>query len=358
MIWTHGENQLQEFLHNLNRFHTSIKFTWNTSISESRVEFLDVSLAVEDKRLEYELYTKPTDCHQYLHYKSCHPNHIKRSIIYSQALRVSKRYCNLEKSKTKLREMENWFLNRCYPRKLVKEQMVKANTHINTNHYSVAQTDKNERSEIGIPLVLTFHPAMSIMGKYIRRNLTALYQTKKLKEVFTPSPFVSFRNCKTVKDKLVRAKLPPTNDKKGTFHCKHGACLVCNNIKETNTFESAVTGTQYAVNFNFNCNSKAVIYLITCRVCKIQYVGESTTKFRARWNNYKTNQRRAALGKEHTQPEFHAHFLQEDHSGLETDADVVLIDKTDPTRPKEREKHWIDTLNTWTPNGLNVNEDI
>ena len=71
-------------------------------------------------------------------------------------------------------------MNRNYTGKLVKEQMVKANTYINSNKFSVVQAGKHKKYKIGILLVLTFHPGMSIMGKYIRKNLPALYQTKTL----------------------------------------------------------------------------------------------------------------------------------------------------------------------------------
>ena len=43
-----------------------------------------------------DLYIKPIDGHQYLHHKSSHPEHIKNSITYSQALRLS-RICSSEK---------------------------------------------------------------------------------------------------------------------------------------------------------------------------------------------------------------------------------------------------------------------
>ena len=41
------------------------------------------------------LYCKPTDCHQYLHYKLSYTKHTKRSIIYSHTLRVE-RICSQE----------------------------------------------------------------------------------------------------------------------------------------------------------------------------------------------------------------------------------------------------------------------
>ena len=48
-----------------------------------------------DGNLEIDLYTQPTDRHQYLHYLSSHPQHTKCSIVYSQTLRAN-RLCSLK----------------------------------------------------------------------------------------------------------------------------------------------------------------------------------------------------------------------------------------------------------------------
>ena len=38
-----------------------------------------------------------------------------------------------------------------------------------------------------------------------------------------------------------------------------------------------------------NCNSQKVVYLLKCRICgEAPYVGKAKTKFRARFNNYKS----------------------------------------------------------------------
>ena len=42
----------------------------------------------ENRQLRTTLYTKPTDTHNYLHYKSSHPKHRKNSLPYLQALRL------------------------------------------------------------------------------------------------------------------------------------------------------------------------------------------------------------------------------------------------------------------------------
>ena len=60
------------------------------------ISFLDLNVKLSQGQLETDLFIKPTDRHQYLHYSSSHPEHTKRSIVFSQGLRVS-RTCSCEK---------------------------------------------------------------------------------------------------------------------------------------------------------------------------------------------------------------------------------------------------------------------
>ena len=52
------------------------------------------------------------------------------------------------------------------------------------------------------------------------------------------------------------------------------------------------------------------------------------------------------------------HYTNEGHTGFLEVVSVSLIDKTDPRKPLEREKFWIWKLDTMTPNGLNVEDNI
>ena len=54
---------------------------------------LNVSASIVDNKLETDLFCKPTDCHQFLGFNSAHPFHSKKSIVYSQGLRI-KRLCS------------------------------------------------------------------------------------------------------------------------------------------------------------------------------------------------------------------------------------------------------------------------
>ena len=85
------------------------------------------------------------------------------------------------------------------------------------------------------------------------------------------------------------------------------------------------------VNHHLNCNDKCLIYLLSCKVCGLQYVVSTTDKFRLRWDNYKENNRKALRREEHMQPE--------------------LFDGSDPTR---REEYGRKILETAAPYELNT----
>ena len=48
------------------------------------MNFLDVVIKIKGDMIITDLYCKLVDGHQYLHYDSCHANHIERSIIFCQ----------------------------------------------------------------------------------------------------------------------------------------------------------------------------------------------------------------------------------------------------------------------------------
>ena len=211
---------------------------------------------------------------------------------------------------------------------------------------------KEKKDCEAVPLVIDYHPNLKDFGSLVRRLFQQLDSITK--NVFKVSPFVAFRSPKNIRSHLVRAKVPLNNGRVNKCSkCNDVRCKVCDNLNESETFTSTVNGSSYFINQKLNCSSINVVYLITCKVCKIQYVGQTCGKFRLRWNNYKTCQDKARQGHKVPQLSFHKHFLSQGHSGLLNDAEVKLIDKTDPFSPTEREDFWIAKLGTHYPAGLN-----
>ena len=89
------------------------------------------------------LYSKPTDCHQYLQYKSSHPEHTKRSIIY-RLKRVCSQESDFKEHSSKLKPR---FLKRSY--RTIGTRMKKI---LGGKNRKV-----NNKTEKGMPFVVTFH---------------------------------------------------------------------------------------------------------------------------------------------------------------------------------------------------------
>ena len=66
---------------------------WNSpEIPNGSVNFLDVKFWFDKNNLvQTDLYQKPTDARHYLHFSSCHPNHVFSGIVYGQCLRLRKK---------------------------------------------------------------------------------------------------------------------------------------------------------------------------------------------------------------------------------------------------------------------------
>ena len=86
---------------------------------------------------------------------------------------------------------------------------------------------------------------------------------------------VSFRISRKLSSHLVRAKLHHTERVVGSFKCNKPQCLVCVNATETNTLISTVTHKTYKINHNFDCDKNCLVYLLMCKHCSIQYVGQT-----------------------------------------------------------------------------------
>ena len=231
---------------------------------------------------------------------------------------------------------------------LINEQVEKA--------LRLTPSDENNCKKVnGVSLVVTYNPAFKNLFQVIRKKpLQLLYADEQIKKVFSPAPFFSFRSTRNLKSYLVRSKIYRLERKVGFEKWKSKRCLVCLNVSKADVFQLFQTKEQYKINHQLNCNDKCLIYLLSCKVCGLQYVGSTTDKFRLRWNNYKENNRKAKRGEEHMQPLVFEHFSSNDHNGFLEDSSITLVEKTDGSDPTRRKEYWRKVLKTVTPCGLNT----
>ena len=348
LLWEHGEDTLKQFIDHLNKAHPTIKFT--AEYSKNKINFLDVEVSRKNDKLITDLYVKPTDTHQYLDPSSCHPAHCINSIPYSQALRLNRICSETSFFDKRCNELEDWLIKRGYDEKSVRNKILDARKF---NREDLLNKERNE-NVYKLTLNITFHPAFRNLSRVLSKFHTILACNKAHQDVFQHIPIVGFRKGKSLKDMLVRAKVPLVGDSQGKSEgCAGNKCKMCPWVKNTTGFTSK-DGVSYSIRSGntLRCNSANVVYLLTCKTCGIQYVGSCTTPFRSRFANYKS-----FFSKHFTQTvpqqSLHEHFDLPGHNGF-ADFEFTLIDQGVGERDvRIRGQFWYYKLKTAVPNGLN-----
>ena len=202
--------------------------------------------------------------------------------------------------------------------------------------------------------ITTYHPLLQNIGRVFHRHLDLLYTDQEVERVFTPGPMASFRSARKISSDFIRAKLYPLERHVGSFKCGSRRCQVCLNVTETEAFTRTSTNQTYKINHEFSCNESSLIYLLTCKSCRKQYVGKTVDIMCSRWNNYKSNDRKYLVGDPCVQEHIFEHFNSESHTVFLENVSVTFIDKTDSQNPEKRENYWIHTLKTMVSWGLNI----
>ena len=130
--------------------------------------------------------------------------------------------------------------------------------------------------------------------------------------------------------------------------CGSSCCKTCKHISQGSTFISNVTKRSYSVvspNPSMNCTSDNVVYLITCRKCGIQYVGETSQQLRGRLNNHRNSLKKLT----------NLYLYRSDGHSVD-DISITSSDRVSATSNRlEREDYWCRELCTYYPYGLNDN---
>ena len=279
--WWQSRDRLDRFINHLNSCHHSIKFT--ATISPTSVCFLDTTLnKATDGSLTTDLYTKPTDSHSYLHYSSCHPGHIKKSLPLSQFLQLKRIRSKEEDFEHHSSTMLRHFLNRGYPHSLLNDAFKKAK---NTPRDLLLNPTKNTaQQEKKLFPVSTFHPCGNILKYTIMTNWHLLDRSCSTRGLTDHRLIFGHRRNKNLKDLLVHAKVNYHYEKPDIPHhhlcdrentCKDKKCRYCPLLDKTGKIASHISHEKFTARKNITCKSHNVIYCITCQQCGIQYVGQS-----------------------------------------------------------------------------------
>ena len=357
LIFEGNELELNTFLEYCNEYHPTIKFT--AEYSKEKVSFLDTWVKINPEGQIYtDLYTKKTDTQNYLYYTSCHPKHCNEGGPLGEFLRLRRNCTNFTDFIAHAKKRKRDYLERGYPENILNNALEKA---ILTERESLLQKNgnKNKKRLERVPLVIDYNPANPNFNKIIEKHWSLLDLSKKCKDTFALKPIISYRRPKNLGDNLVRAALPTdpknTNTAPTTLgRCKNANpfCIYCPRKNMSPQYTSSYTNRSYTGPTNYKCGVRNVVYLITCRKCNIQYVGQAYRTYREWISEHLGYIRRKkvdqATGK---------HFNLPGHTIHDMNHRVIAHLKGEYIRnnPKliELEERLIERLRTMEPHGLN-----
>ena len=296
MIWTHGIDKFYEFLDILNNHHPTINL--KATISENEVNFLDTTV-----------------------YKPYPSSDVLYTRVY---FKPTDTHALLNKSS---------FHPKSVFKGIIKSQI---------KRFKIISTTESD-----------FKNAWSILCRALRKRN---YSKRWLRTVY----YDVLGEIESNERAGLEASVPG-NSEWGYFQCTlRYACLTCKAAEMCHNFCSTITENFYPVRGRLWCNSRNVIYLLTCKLCDIQYVGQTERELRKRF----TEHRRALLNYDESYA-MTRHFLEK-HPQYCIDPEnfpitVIGIEeipdqgsKEENTKKRlEREQFWIDTLVTFRPCGLN-----
>lgn len=331
IIWDHSKEEFVQFANHLNTHSQSIKIKY--TIHETEVNFLDTitykgTRFQQTGHLDFKVYFKDTDTHSLLFKTSYHPKHTYKGIVKSQLLRFHRICSDKEHFYEATKILFTALRKRGYSRSFLRKSL---------KNFLKIREKSNSESRI-IPLVSTFSENSIQLNRLTKQNFGKfLKQTNVLQK---HKVIAAYRRNRNLKDFLVKSKLPSLDPKQS------GASEQFFQPKQWVTNRS--TGFVYKLADTITRQSLNCIYLISCRKCNAQYVGQTKNTIMTRLYQHIYNI------KNHKETNTHivAHFLQHGLNSLR----VCGLQSRHSWNLPERlaaERKWIIRLDTKFPKGLN-----
>lgn len=284
MIWPHGESDLLNFIRDFNVIHPNIKFSH--IYSKTNINFLDVMVELNGDTLKTKLYRKPTDRQQYLHFKSSHPKHCKTSIPFSQAHRLRRICSDLNDFDRNADNLKAVLTKQSYPAPIVDRAIERA--RLLDRETIIHQPRRTVPNNQQTNLVVTYAANLPNLNNILRKHYSILQQSERLHSVFSEPPRVVFRRGRNLRDILVQSK-SSASQPSGCQPCQKPRCKVCKHMERVNEVTSTNSEYSFRIKGTLDCDTKNVVYVLRCTICNMDYVGQTGTAFRLRFNNHKAH---------------------------------------------------------------------
>jgi hypothetical protein len=330
-LWPGTLEQFNEFDIFINSIIPNIRITFNVSLTS--VNFLDITLfkhhTTDGCTIQTKPYFKSTDTHQLVHTKSFHPRHTFRGILKSQFIRLKRLSSFREDFLTASSIIKKVLITRGYSKRLLRT--VQNDVWLNFRETDHTSTSPNST----LPLIVKYNTVGTYSARIWRNilNENPLFNHLRIITAYSVHNNLGKLLCKNATKNLIHQ---PT----GCHKCVWPRCKACNYITESINFVSNHTHKSYLVRNCITCTTNNIVYLITCNLCGLQYVGETGRMLKARINDHLS-----AIRLNKPTP-IGIHFNQPSHSTSNFSIIGIEANLNSITERRSRESLWQNTLKT------------
>ena len=293
LIWKGTKRQFSLFVTNLNAIAETFGIRFGSWEIGKSVNFLDLTLYLDDQnKVQYKIYTKPTDARNYLRTDSFHPPHVFRSVAFSQMLRVVSRN---SQDGTRFEDMEQ--LKKDLKRSGHELEKLEDLEPLVYRRYVAPEEDSFVSNTDSDSLVFPVN-----YMREIPELKKVLKETERIVQpVLGDTTFkVATRKGTSIGNRVLRnsaiGKAPVGSSNQETQKCTGSGCKCCRHMgRSGDTFN--INNGELTVPSRFNCKTENCIYMAQCNLCSSlraegisledTYFGQTTQKFHKRINGHR-----------------------------------------------------------------------
>ena len=360
--WITSVNEVMKHRYNL-------ELTYNFDSCENFCVFLDVQYKFINGQLVTDIYQKPTDSHQYLHYCSSHPRHVFQGIVFSQGLRFRRIInCNI-RLRLRLNELTEHFRNSGYPISTMVESIF---NKISSMERCLTYNSKDKEQPFHVPFIFTYGCGNNTIKHYINNNVNdALMKSNLFKDSAKPVIKTVFKKAPSIRSSTVDQKtVVLESDSAGwskrcvseeeSKHKRGPKCQTCPMMANSNSF--TLNGILFNKCDGGNCLSHNIIYMAQCKICHLGYIGKTTQSLRNRINGHRDAiESLGSLTEISDKEALSAHVLIDHQNHLNFNSVYKLYVVRNMVEPRlllSTEQFYINTFSTRKPTGLNIDNPI
>ena len=224
-----------------------------------------------------------------MHAKSAHPSSLKKSILYSKALRIKCICSTFEEYRKHFQDLIKRFIEKGYNESTIRKQIERV-VHLER---SLLLKNSKPKSKDSILFFVTYNSVLPNVKEIINKHLHNLNLDSSFKEIFgTHDSFpqkhkleTTYRNKHNTKQSNI-SNTYINNNRRSMYPMLHHS-IALPSVLKTKTFTSAQTRKTFTIFHQVTCHSNYVMYLLECIMCKMQYFEKSETSFNIRLNYHK-----------------------------------------------------------------------